>query len=242
MRAPDRRPRFGEVAMEQFEVTAIVQRPLVLTWALVAAAVVIFMVVVSAPEFGAHGAASALLLLALVWPLVLWRHEPPARRGGLWAAPLPRAGHTLLRVGIGWACLVVVALVYLPLAGVAALAAGWLGRPAGQLLAYTAHLLLALTALYLLVTAVAIRFGNSRWVILAAAVWSIMAVGILATEGAGWPGDVARSFLRHLSVAMVPGSLHPPSVWLGALAPWLLAGLTLNAVAALLFHEPDPSP
>lgn len=49
-----------------------------------------------------RGLTTPLTLVGALWPLGVWRHDSPDRRGYFWSLPVSRGPHTLLRVGIGW--------------------------------------------------------------------------------------------------------------------------------------------
>jgi hypothetical protein len=238
----DRVPSAGRVLAEQVAVAVRSQRLAILVWTVVAVPFLLLGVLEAAPLF----------LLALVAPLVLWRREPPSRRGAMWASPVPRGRHAALRLGGAWLVLVAMVVAYLMSYGIVGLAASHeavslrvlryatpLAFSPGQAIQYAAHALLSVTTVYLLVSALAVRFEKPA-IPTAIALWVLLMLFMqTAAREPGLLEEIARSVVDHLSTAMVPGRFESPAVWLPTALLWLALGLATCTAATVTHREPE---
>jgi hypothetical protein len=238
----NRVPSAGRVLAEQVAVAVRSQRLAILVWTVVAVPFLLLGVLEAAPLF----------LLALVAPLVLWRREPPSRRGAMWASPVPRGRHAALRLGGGWLVLVAMVVAYLLLYGIVGLVASHeavslrvlmyatpLAFSPGQAIQYAAHALLSVTTVYLLVSALAVRFEKPA-IPTAIVLWVLLILFMqTAARDPGLLEEIARSVLDHLSTAMVPGRFESPAVWLPTALLWFAIGLATCTAATVTHGEPE---
>lgn len=239
-------PAWSAVALEQARTVALLQK----RDFLVVGGITVFLALLSlwgltrirfVPEEASQQAipifralATPLALVGALWPLGVWRHDSPDRRGYFWALPVPRGPHTLLRVGVGWLLLMGVCVAVMTIGGaVATLYALRFG--AGLRLEHW-YLPFALPTLaYVLISVLAVLVDSPiRWV-----VWT--AVGLL---GARIISEVTRmSVLRdtiggvvqsfgvafhgplpeQLTAVVGPWSLHY-LIWIGLGSFALIAG------------------
>jgi hypothetical protein len=103
-------PRWPRVMREQFRTTGLAVRGEVLLVSTLLAVVTLLTL-----SYHARGEASGnfkltdtgilAVVLGLFAPMAVWKGEAPARRSYLWAMPLDRSRHTLVKVFSGWAWL-----------------------------------------------------------------------------------------------------------------------------------------
>lgn len=129
-------PAWTTVMKQQVRLVSWKQRRSLALLALAAAVVSLLRL---APPFPADAAVAATeililapaygfgLLIALVWPVIVWSDEGPGDRSYHWSLPVPRAVHDLTRTGVGGAWFLTAALVGLAV-GFLTVFVGW-GRP-----------------------------------------------------------------------------------------------------------------
>lgn len=186
-----------------------------------------------------RGLVTPLTLVGALWPLGVWRHDSPDRRGYFWSLPVPRGPHTLLRVGIGWLLLMGVCVSTMVIGSTVALLFA-LRTHAGLSLDVWYLPLATATLAYLLISVLAVLVESPvRWVI-----WT--AVGLLGARiisevtrmSAVW--DTIDAVLRSLGIAF-RGPLPQPVA--NVLGSWSLHYLTwiglgsLALVAAAFRHR-----
>lgn len=175
-----------------------------------------------------------LIPLGALWPLGVWRHDSPSERAYFWSLPVPRPGHTLLRVGLGWVLLMGVCLAAMAVsATMATLFAARL--PGAEVsLAYAYLPLAAPTLAYLLVSVPVVLLDSPVRTI----IWTLVALlGLrLVAAATGMDGleDVLREIWRSLGVALSGAVMtgESPGYWLAHYLGWFsLAAVGLLAGA-----------
>jgi hypothetical protein len=134
----------------------------------------------SPPDGGSNEPAMVLAMLAIpfvlvaaFWPLGVWRKESPEQRGYFWSLPASRGPHTLLRVGAGWAILMMVCLAIMVVTWVLAEASRIRMGPVEISLARWYVPLATATLAYVLVSCLAVFVDGPVRVL----VWTVVAVG-----------------------------------------------------------------
>ncbi len=115
-------PGWGAVAREQFRAVGLATRREWLLFALGLVALTVLLLV-SYQRARAEGGkldfdftptiAIPLMFLGFVAPFSVWKGMEPSRRGYLWALPVERGGHTLLRSFHGWLWFMALIAAYL---------------------------------------------------------------------------------------------------------------------------------
>lgn len=113
------------------------------------------------------------VIVAAFWPLGVWRKESPEQRGYFWSLPASRGPHTLLRVGAGWAILMIVCVAIMVGTWVLAEASQIRLGPQGVSLARWYVPLATATLAYVLVSCLAVFVDGPVRVL----VWTVVAVG-----------------------------------------------------------------
>lgn len=112
------------------------------------------------------------VVVAALWPLGVWRQDAPERRGYFWSLPVSRGPHTLVRVGAGWALLMIACLAVMLVAWVLLLGARIRFGPASLSPARWYVPLATATLAYVIVSALTVAFDGPVRVL----VWTCVAV------------------------------------------------------------------
>jgi len=207
-----------------------------------------------------------LAVLALFFPMTVWKGDEPARRAYHWAMPVPRGRHSLTKVLAGWTWFAGLAGVYvlaslgvaLATGGAVSTGTGWeqdLAQRIGagfdpQDLSFHGHAWLwlvpfgAMTASYLLGSVVALSM-NHPWRFMAALILVVVTLFAATVGGALQDGLLAsaRDLLlagRYGILALFSGfsdrSPHA-AVWSVAVALWCGVGLAGVLTAAARRRE-----
>ncbi|HEU0012063.1 MAG TPA: hypothetical protein VFQ45_00180 [Longimicrobium sp.] len=116
--ASPRAPAWGAIAAEQVRAVGLGLRVELTLLALFLAGLTVLLNV-TAYRTGERintdipNVAIPLFMLALAAPLAIWKGEEPARRGYLWAMPVPRVEHSLAKVFAGWVWVMGIVVVML---------------------------------------------------------------------------------------------------------------------------------
>lgn len=185
----------------------------------------------SSIEYGPAGAVP-MLVIAFLLPFVAWRGEDPAHRAYHWAMPVPRAAHTLLKVGAAWLWLVLGVAAYLAFIAIlswstAAITGYWpeARGPAWEwLVPFTAA-----TVCYLLASALVVGSRHPwRWVFIVLGVWLFGAGYVDAMDlrelgralAAIWSGRLGVQSVLIADVGRHADDASRLTWWLAATALW----------------------
>ncbi|MCG6956935.1 MAG: hypothetical protein LJF04_13175 [Gemmatimonadetes bacterium] len=192
-----------------------------------------------------------LVIVAAFWPLGVWRKESPEQRGYFWSLPASRGPHTLLRVGAGWAILMIVCVAIMVVTWVLAEASQVRFGPLEISLARWYVPFATATLAYVLISFLAVLLDGP----VRALVWTCVAVGGLrivaeATQltALGAPIDTVVTSLG-MALAGPLGSAGPEVVlngsaltqgfvlWGANYLIWIVLGLVALVLAAFRHQD-----
>ena len=184
-----------------------------------------------------YGAAASIptSILALFFPFTVWRSEEPSRRDYHWSMPVGRVEHTLTKITMGWAFLMVLVAAYVVfLLGLWGSAVFVAGEPVRVSAAWWEWMVpfTAATVAYLLTSALVVGTDHPwRWIVGIAVAFLFVfallsAVDLDATRDA-FTGLLAGSYGLNAAVfGQVEVADESPRVgrWLASAGLWALIG------------------